>query len=161
MGQTAFFKNKFYLALLGSWLGLYIVQMILSFIGVRGTVPVYILAVLYGLSVALMLGVGYVKKEKIFLLLAVVCATIQVVLFLFSIPAMVTGKDILPKTLQCLFHVPGYGLMTGAYGWRWAFAIFWGVIFCGALEGLAKKLGEEISAWWDGRRSKADSHKQE
>lgn len=161
MGQTSFFKNKFYLALLGSWLGLYIVQMILSFAGVRGTAPVYILAVLYGLTVALMLGVGYVKKEKIFLLLAAVCATIQVILFLFSIPTMITGKDILPKALQCLFHVPGYGLMAGAYGWRWGFAIFWGVIFCGALEGLAKKLGEEISAWWNGRRNKAPSRKQE
>ena len=151
MGQTNIFKNKFYLALLGSWLGLYLLQMILAFAGVRGNTFSCVLAVLYGIVVALMLGVGYVRRERTFLLLAGVCATIQVILFLFSIPMMVTGKDLLPKALQCLLHIPGYSLMSAPYGWRWAFAIFWGVIFCGSVEGMWKGICAAFSNWRDAR----------
>lgn len=157
MEQTNIFKNKFYLVLLGSWLFLYILQASLFLAGVQGNVLVYILAVVYALTVAVMLAVGYVRREKIFLLLAVVSAAIQVVLFLFSIPAMVTGENFLPRILQCIFYVPGYGLLTGAYGWRWAFAVFWGVILCGAVEGLWKKICSAASAWFRRTRgTKAD-----
>lgn len=149
MEQNGIIRNKLYLSLLCTWLGLYLVQMVLSFANVRGNVFVYILAVLNALVVAAVAVIGYVKKERLFLLLPFAYAVIQIALFLFSIPAMVTGKDVLPRFLQCLLFVPGYGLTAGAHGWRWAFAAYWGIVLMGAGEGLGIKMRESISHWWE------------
>lgn len=148
--QGKFLKNKLYLALLGSFLGLYLVQMILSLAGVRGNALVYVLAVLFALSAAGMLAVGYLRRQHVLLTVTAVYGCVQVLLFLLSIPGMITGKDSLPLLVEKLLFVPGYGLAAGGYLWRWAFALYWGVIFFGALEATGRELGRWISSWFSG-----------
>ena len=63
MEQEKFLKNKLYLALLGSFFGLYLVQMILSLAGIRGNVPVYVLAILFAMAAAMILAVGYLRRQ--------------------------------------------------------------------------------------------------
>lgn len=148
MEQEKFLKNKLYLALLGSFFGLYLVQMILSLAGVRGNVPVYVLAILFAMAAAMILAVGYLRRQHVLLTVAAVYSCIQVLLFLLSIPGMITGKDSLPFLVKKLLFVPGYGLEAGGYLWGWAFALYWGVIFFGALEATGRELGKWISHWF-------------
>ena len=148
MKQADFFKNKFNLALFCSWAGLYLLQMILSFAGIRGGVPSCLLAVLYAGVTGTMAFVGWWKKERIFQAISVACAAIQVVMLLLSIPFMITGSDILPKFLQCLLHVPGYSLLTAPLAWRWILAAFWGVILWSAVESSGRTLAEYVASWW-------------
>lgn len=149
MEHNGLIQNKLYFSLWCSWLGLFLIQVILSFANVRGNAAVYILAVLNAIVVAAVAGIGYVKKERLMLLVPAVYALVQVVLFVLSIPAMVTGTHGIPKFLQCLFFIPGYGLGAGSYGWRWAFLIYWSIILYGAWEGLGMELKADFSGWWE------------
>ena len=148
MKQADFFKNKLNLALFCSWAGLYLLQMILSFAGVRGGVISCLLAVLYAGVVGTMAFAGWWKKERILQTISITCAAIQVVMLLLSIPFMITGADILPKFLQCLLHVPGYSLLAAPLAWRWVFAAFWGVILWSTIESSGRTLAEYIASWW-------------
>ena len=156
MEQEKFLKNKLYLALMGSFLGLYLIQMILSLIGVRGNAVVYVLAILFAVVAALILAVGYLRRQHVLLTVAAVFGCVQVLLFLLSIPGMITGKDSLPLLVEKLLFVPGYGLQTGGYLWQWAFALYWGVIFFGALEATGRELGKWISQWFMGLLHRKD-----
>lgn len=146
MEHNNIFKNKLYFSLLCAWLGLFLAQMVLSFANIRGSLPTYLLAILNALLVAAIYILGYVKQEKFLRVIPEIYALVQILLFLLSIPGMITGKDILPKLLQCLFHVPGYGLLAGGYAWRWVFAAFWGSILFSGGEDLGRKLKEDIKA---------------
>lgn len=148
MEREKFLKNKLYLALLGSFLGLYLVQMILSLAGVQGNALVYVLAILFAVVAAAILAVGYLRRQHVLLTVAAIYGCVQVLLFLLSIPGMITGRDSLPLVVEKLLFVPGYGLQAGGYLWRWVFALYWGVIFFGALEATGRELGKWISQWF-------------
>lgn len=150
MENRAFFKNKLYLALLGSWVLLYILQAVLALAGVLGGVFLYILAVAFALVTAAMLIVGFVRREKLFFLICGIYSLFQVILFLLSIPAMITGRDLLPRVLQCLLHVPGYGLLSGAFLWPWIFILFWGVVLFGTWDSVWNRISARINDWWQG-----------
>ena len=156
MEQEKFFKNKLYLVLTAVFLGLYLVQMILALANVRGGAPGYVLAVLFAVDVGAILAVGYLRRQHGLLTLAAVYGCAQVLLFLLSIPGMITGKDSLPLLVEKLLYVPGYGLQAGAYLWQWAFALYWGVIFFGALEATGRELGKWISQWFSNLLHKKD-----
>ena len=156
MERERFLKNKLYVALLGSFLGLYLVQIVLSLAGVRGNALVYALAILFAIAAAGILAVGYLRRQHVLLTVAAVYGCAQVLLFLLSIPGMITGKDILPLLLKKLLFVPGYGLEAGGYLWGWAFALYWGVIFFGALEATGRELGKWISRWFSDLFHKKD-----
>lgn len=152
MKESVFFKNKFYLVLLGTWVLLYLLQAILGLCGaLKGTLA-YILAVAYGLAVAAMLVVSYVKRERVFLIICGVSSFLQVLLLLLHIPNFVTGQGGVSQTILRLLYIPGSAFLQGNPWWHWGSVAFWGVIFCGTVEVLWKMLCSFVAAWWEERK---------
>lgn len=152
MKENRFLKNKFYLILLGIWALLYLLQAILGLCGaLKGTLAC-ILAVAYGLAVAVMMVVSCGKRERVFLIICGVSSFLQVLLFLLHIPNLVTGQGGVSQTILWLLYIPGAALLRYNSWWHWCSVAFWGVIFCGTVEVLWKMLCSVVADWWEARK---------